>query len=397
MNKGRRGLYFLAAAGLLSLGVGGGTFATFNAETTNPGNTFSTGSLTLTDNAAATTCFSYSDNGSSTNTNTNGTSCGAAITLNNTNQTGASIATGTVTITNGGSISPTTFQVEGPPANPPTTLASQDCTDSYGSTNQVTNATIAASSATVTMASTSGLVANEGVSGTGIPLGDTILSVDSSTQITLATAATASSSTETLDFSIGQVNIDTSSKTLCDTAGLFAEEVSQTTAGNTVTTNLACAFGTCPNYATLGTAVTSGSTSLALAGTGLAGTINSGDTIELIATTGATATSTTVTVGTGTITATAIPITAGPASGTWGIGTAVLDLNQVPASAAKTLSTFDTGGAISPTLASANWGAAALPSGDSRTYSVGVYLPSSAGNSLQDLSAKFGISWYAAQ
>ena len=62
--KRRRIWYGLLGVGLLALATGGGTFASFSAETDNPNNTFATGSLLLSNQVqSGTVCFSY--NGSS--------------------------------------------------------------------------------------------------------------------------------------------------------------------------------------------------------------------------------------------------------------------------------------------------------------------------------------------
>ena len=63
-TKTKRYLVLLAAVGLVAAALGGtGTFASFNAETTNAGNTFSTGTLLLSNkvpDASAVACLSAS-------------------------------------------------------------------------------------------------------------------------------------------------------------------------------------------------------------------------------------------------------------------------------------------------------------------------------------------------
>jgi hypothetical protein len=66
-------LMLLTVVGLVAIAAGGsGTFATFNAEVTNAGNTFASGTLFLHDNGGSTTCKSESssDNLSTTNCDT---------------------------------------------------------------------------------------------------------------------------------------------------------------------------------------------------------------------------------------------------------------------------------------------------------------------------------------
>jgi hypothetical protein len=62
ITKTKRYLVVLAAIGLVSVAIGGaGTFASFNAETTNAGNYFAAGTLLLHNTANGTTCTSESD------------------------------------------------------------------------------------------------------------------------------------------------------------------------------------------------------------------------------------------------------------------------------------------------------------------------------------------------
>jgi predicted ribosomally synthesized peptide with SipW-like signal peptide len=63
-TKTKRYLMLLAAVGLIAAGLGGtGTFASFNAETTNGGNVFATGTLFLHNTAGVQTCKSEDDAG----------------------------------------------------------------------------------------------------------------------------------------------------------------------------------------------------------------------------------------------------------------------------------------------------------------------------------------------
>jgi hypothetical protein len=63
-KKTKRYLMLLVAVGLIAVAAGGsGTFATFNAETANTGNTFATGTLLLHNNGGTTTCTSEQDSG----------------------------------------------------------------------------------------------------------------------------------------------------------------------------------------------------------------------------------------------------------------------------------------------------------------------------------------------
>jgi predicted ribosomally synthesized peptide with SipW-like signal peptide len=95
-------LKVLIGVGVLALiGGGAGTFATFNAQTTNSGNTFATGTLVLSNTVGATTCLST---GAGTNTDTNTNSAGCAAIFNTSLSKPGDIAGGNLTLTNSGSL-----------------------------------------------------------------------------------------------------------------------------------------------------------------------------------------------------------------------------------------------------------------------------------------------------
>ena len=94
-------LKWLILAGVLAvIGGGAGTFATFNATTTNASNTFATGTLVLKNDVAAGTCFSTGA-GTVTDTNVN-SACSAAFTA--TIKKPGDVATGNVTLQNVGTL-----------------------------------------------------------------------------------------------------------------------------------------------------------------------------------------------------------------------------------------------------------------------------------------------------
>lgn len=109
-------LKVLIVVGVLALiGGGAGTFATFNATTTNAGNTFATGTLVLQDGVTAGTCLST---GGGTNTDTNvNSACNAAFAVSLKKP--GDIATGQVTLQNKGSLAASIL-----------TLQKSACTDS---------------------------------------------------------------------------------------------------------------------------------------------------------------------------------------------------------------------------------------------------------------------------
>lgn len=102
-TKTKRYLVLLAAVGLVAAALGGaGTFASFNAEVTNSGNTFQTGSLVLSDKVNTNSaCFS-SGVGNTNNVNDCGTIFGTANW-----QPGDANLTEQLTLKNTGNLTPT--------------------------------------------------------------------------------------------------------------------------------------------------------------------------------------------------------------------------------------------------------------------------------------------------
>jgi predicted ribosomally synthesized peptide with SipW-like signal peptide len=113
-------LKVLIVVGLLAVvGGGAGTFATFNAQVSNTGNTFATGSLQLSDQVPnQTACLSYNGTG---NANAN---CHAILSVATSPgaKPGGAIATGTLTVQNTGTLPASKFELFAP--------SSTDCADS---------------------------------------------------------------------------------------------------------------------------------------------------------------------------------------------------------------------------------------------------------------------------
>jgi predicted ribosomally synthesized peptide with SipW-like signal peptide len=117
--KSKTFLKFLIGAGVLAvIGGGAGTFASFNATTTNAGNTFATGTLVLSNNIGASTCLSTG--GGNTNSNTNSTGCGKFfdVSVKEPGDTGGA----QLTLQNAGSLAASTL-----------TLTATSCTDADAS------------------------------------------------------------------------------------------------------------------------------------------------------------------------------------------------------------------------------------------------------------------------
>jgi len=109
-------LMLLTVIGLVAIAAGSGTFASFSAQTTNPGNTFAAGTLFLHDTPnGGTTCTSESaTTGPNFNVNpgdgTNGNPCAALFTANLAN--GATTAT--LALNNAGTIASSDLQLSVP-------------------------------------------------------------------------------------------------------------------------------------------------------------------------------------------------------------------------------------------------------------------------------------------
>lgn len=106
---------------------GAGTFASFTATTTNAGSTFASGSLVLTaQKGAGNTCFSNNTvaNGAGTNTDTNANAACDSLFTAALSKPGDLAVTQPITITNAGSLAATSLKVYSPG-----TAGAANCTD----------------------------------------------------------------------------------------------------------------------------------------------------------------------------------------------------------------------------------------------------------------------------
>lgn len=234
MKKNRSWLFLLLAAGLIGLGAGGGTFATFNAQTTNPNNSFATGSLQLRDDTSATACFSWQDNATANNNNNPGTGthgCGTVLAATNqqpsTGVSGAS--TGTVTLTNVGTLAGSL------------TASSSACSDATltfsetgALTGGTTNATFTVSAATAGATEISGgMSVSDSASQNKLAAGTYVTNVSNSggnVTVTLSSPG-ATVTSDTLTFTA-----PSTSASLCSSLEVYIENG----------TTSACYVGACP-------------------------------------------------------------------------------------------------------------------------------------------------------
>lgn len=127
MTKNRRWLYVMLAGGLIAVGAGGGTFATFNAQVTNKTNAFSTGSLVLTD----ATCHSFSGT-------TNAKTCSGILSVTTSGEESTSVVFSTITLKDGGSLTAGKFSLAAAKQTG-TTYCKTTVTTTLGTLNTSTN------------------------------------------------------------------------------------------------------------------------------------------------------------------------------------------------------------------------------------------------------------------
>ncbi|MDA8297388.1 MAG: hypothetical protein M0004_12520 [Actinomycetota bacterium] len=402
MRKSRRWLTVLLAAGLVGLGASSGTFATFNATTTNLGNTFATGSLTLSNTAnAGTACFSF--NGTS-NANSN---CLSVLTLDNTaNYPGGPIALGAVTVANGGTINAARLDL----------YAQSACVDSSATTfsNVIINqhsTTIFAPSGIYFDGVSVGMTVTATAS--SLPSGTTVSSVtrNSSNDITAVTIDQnpTATVTTTVYFTLGSLS---TTATLCSDADVFVEEYGQsaTSGGSTTSTDYTnCWYGACPTVGQVASELTGTASATAqtvsLSSSGLS--VTSGDSLAFVTPSGSNVIGTSQATGTNQTSISVVFPTTFTSSDTLPAGTAVVDLTTQPSGTGKSLATFTStsGGSggtsllplTAPDTQDTKPGATELAAAASRSFLIGVYLPSGGGNTAQDALASFGLTWQISQ
>jgi predicted ribosomally synthesized peptide with SipW-like signal peptide len=121
MTNTKRYLVLLAAVGLIAAGLGGtGTFASFTAQTTNPGNTFATGTLLLS-NTVGTGSACHSESNTA-----NAATCSAVFTV--TNSGTSHEEHNTVTVENTGTLTSGALTLAGTTCVPSTAVTATGLT-----------------------------------------------------------------------------------------------------------------------------------------------------------------------------------------------------------------------------------------------------------------------------
>jgi hypothetical protein len=418
---------------------GGGTWASFSAETSNNGSTIASGTLTMTDTVngnTGTTCLSA--NGASQNninplcdklfTLTNiapGVFGGTAkIAIQNTGSIDASklsfwassvnATLGVAGLVNGASISSIPVaSLEGNVAN------GDQLVVNYGSHTQTFTAVGAtAGSATAT---TIGITPATVVNFT-YPAGTPVTDISSNSGTSNTDCFDAKTTVGTGGSSFGtQLNFNpTATNPLCGALVMSVQEqtggLNYCWLGKGSGTSPQASAGACvaPVSVTLTTALTTGGSGpTALAVGALNGNVTAGDSVLV---TSGTHTQTFVASATAYYGATSISITQTPANFAYPIGSSVVDSTSLTALNSNigttTVTGFDTANNTSgkifmpPLTANGTSDATAtvqLPhfgGTDTRTFYVSIFLPNPTGsvqNQLQGLSSTFGITWHLDQ
>lgn len=421
-------LLLVVLAGGLAVYLGaGGTFAGFSAETTNPGNSAASGTLTMSNQVNSNTaCLSI--NGT-LNVNS---SCDAAFALTNLAPgVFKSTYTAKITVTNTGSLDAQKLWLWAPP-NTTATL-----TSGITSGQNVTSLSVDSLPANVVAGQSvvvkSGFNSQQFTVSAPASKGATTVSVAAQTATANFPAGTSSvtvvdcydqktttappgsppGTTKGTDLNFNS----TAGNPFCGTLLLYVQEITGESDGNPSTHNYCWvgasygdSSGMCraPIAVTLSSAVNgTGVTSLPV--TALNGNVRSGDQIVL----SSGASQQTVTASANAyVGATAIPINA--ANLNFPSGTSVVDsttLGSLNADTTDTITNFDTlhNGGVGPielapvvgngTLQTSGQ-TVELAAGASRTFLVGVYFPLPTGinqNGLQGLSSTFGLTWHIDQ
>ncbi len=422
LRTAKRLLLAVLAGGLAIYLGAGGTFAGFSAETTNPGNSAASGTLTMSNQVNANTaCLSI--NGT-LNVNP---SCDAAFALTNLAPgVFKSSYTAKITVTNTGSLDAQKLWLWAPPSSattltsgitsgqnvtslavsslPAAVVAGQSIIVKSGLSSQTF-----AVSAPAPKGATSVSVASQTASA-NFPVGSSVSIVDCYDQKTTVPGIPGATKGTDLNFN------PTAGNPFCGTLLLYVQEITGESDGNPSTKNYCWvgatygdASGMCraPIAVTLSSTV-NGSSVTSLPVSALNGNVRSGDQIVL----SSGASQQTVTASANAyVGATAIPINA--ANLNFPGGTSVIDqttLGALNADTTDTITNFDTlhNGSVGPIELAPVTGNGTLQTGSTvelaagaaRTFLVGVYFPLPTGvnqNALQGLSSTFGLTWHIDQ
>ncbi len=424
-------LMFLMAAGIASYFGGAGTFAGFTAETTNPNDSLSSGTLTLRNNVTSNCDSSVGESNNNVNAN-----CNVALAFTN-QEPGVYTGTATVTLTNTGSLNASKLYLWAPYANG----VFNGSTISIGGTVSSLSlyasghgpagleGTIAGGDLVLVTSGSSSQTFKVGAAGaaagaTSIPI---VNDVTYPNVATIAISAGATVSDQSSDTTAANTNCydtqqtvftfnPTTNNPLCSATLLYVQE---TTGGKNYcwygsghgSVSGMCDAPISTHPTGLGTSANQTIAAGSYAVTAITGNVKSGDTIAF--TEGANQVtcpaSSAYYIGAASITVGACSVVSG-VNGTFDNNATVTDtttLTTLSTDTTDTISQFDIQKSYSHkielTPVSSNGSAPAtgtdLASSGARTFVVGVVIPgpAAAQNQLQGLKSTFGVTWHIDQ
>lgn len=427
MNALKQFLLGLMLLGAVTYFGGGGTWASFSAETSNAGESIASGTLTMNDTASATACYSAS--GLAQN-NVN-PACAAAISLTNT-APGVLGGQGQISILNSGSIDASKLFLWASSTN---SVLSGGLTSGVAVTSlpvaALEGAVSNGDSIVVSFGSHSQtFVANGPTTGgaTAIVVTSQLANFSypaTNTSVTDTSSNATASNANCFDkLTTGGTNVATKGDSLnfnpitgnpfCGTALIYVQETTSGLnycwVGKGSSPEAASGLCSAPIAVTLTSALTTGGPISSLPVSALNGNVSVGDTITL--TSGTHTQNFIAATSSETFGATSIAVTPLTPTFAFPIGTTVINATSSGAlnsDTTDTITNFDTahgttgkiqlypvtGNGVVDTNASTQ-----LIHANARTFLVGLYFPAPAGqnqNQLQGLSSTFGITWHMDQ
>ena len=432
MNRLKQVLLGLMLLGAVTYFGGGGTWASFSAETSNAGQSIASGTLTMSDQVnSGTACLSA--NGTAVN-NVN-PACAASMALTNVAPGVFSGSTAQITIQNTGSIdaSKLFFWASSVNATLNAALATSPATTSlavtslegtitsgdslvlnYGTHTQtfVANGTTSGGATTIPVSSQ--------LANFAYPLGTILTDTSSNTSVnntncfdTKTTVAGTAGATKGTDLNFNPVT----GNPFCDATLIFVQEttggLNYCWLGKGSSPEAASGQCTAPISATIGSLLSIAAPITSLPVSALNGNVASGDAILVTSGTHTQTFTASAAAGFG---ATAIPVTSVTPNFAYPVTSTVVDttsLGSLNSDTTDTITNFNTAhGSVGriqlyPVTANgvvdtnATVQLSHFNSGTfSRTFRIGLYVPAPAGttqNELQGLSSTFGITWHLDQ
>jgi predicted ribosomally synthesized peptide with SipW-like signal peptide len=234
-------LLLLLAIGVIAIvASGSGTFASFNAETTNPNNTFATGTLFLHNTSGSTTCTSES---ASDNLSTS-SSCATLFSVPNLGP--GDVKTATLTLTNAGSVDSPSIKFDTPSTGCVASAATIGTLNTQVGTSATTSVLI--DNLTQTLVSNTVITLTDGSFTQNFTVATTTAPASSGPTTVPVVSATP---THTFPANTTTISLNASFGTptnLCNALTISIQEMNGSTP-------VACAYGTGTTSCTAGTAI----------------------------------------------------------------------------------------------------------------------------------------------